>query len=65
MARRSRSVMIRAGLMAAGVLAVLVLAGAQEPPPFRKGLWAFTRTVEGTGQPKSTHQPDRGHASGA
>jgi len=31
-----------------------VVAGAQEPPTFRKGLWEFTRSVEGSGQPKST-----------
>ena len=54
MARGHRGVMVRAGLAGAAVLGLSCLAGAQELPPFRKGLWELTRTVEGTGQPKST-----------
>ena len=52
MARGIRSVMI--GWAMAGALALVFGAAAQEPPAFRKGLWEFTRTVEGTGQPKNT-----------
>lgn len=54
MAQGSRGAMTRAVLTATGVLMLAVVAPAQEPPTFRKGLWEFTRTVEGTGQPKST-----------
>ncbi len=52
MARGIRSAMI--GSVVAGALVLVVSAVAQEPPAFRKGLWEFARTVEGTGQPKNT-----------
>jgi hypothetical protein len=54
MARRRWRGIDRQLLTGIGVLALTVAAGAQEPPPLKKGLWEFTRTVEGTGQPKST-----------
>ena len=54
MARESRVAMIRTAATGVVLLALAVAAAAQEAPPFRKGLWEFTRTVEGTGQPKNT-----------
>jgi hypothetical protein len=54
MTRGIRSAMIRWAVAGAGALALVGAAVAQEPPAFRKGLWEFTRTVEGTGQPKNT-----------
>ena len=44
----------RLGVAGASCLALVSVAAAQDTPAFRKGLWEFTRTVEGTGQPKNT-----------
>jgi hypothetical protein len=53
MARGDRAATVRV-LAGVAVLGLACLAAAQEPPSFKQGLWQFTRTVEGTGQPKST-----------
>jgi hypothetical protein len=42
-----------AGLAGLGGLVLAVVASPQEAPTFRKGLWEFSRKVEGLGQPST------------